>query len=285
MDISIQQLQLGSLLKNEKKAKETLDLIKKIGFDSIELNGFMIRKNPPIVKLLTTLGGMTIKNSDRLDWIKLLEESGLKVISIHEDLKTLETRLDFVMEECRQYRCKYVVITGNYQFFYSDRREMESYCLRLNDIGRKLKANNISFLYHNHNAETQRIDKNTLVYDLLIALLNREYVNFELDSYWFSISGMDTIKIMKNLKDRIVLHHICDSGKRKKGKDITPIIKTEEIECNKGCLNLEDMIRLDKENQCKAIILEQHKNFIHNDVIESASLSFEYLSLMRRNLS
>ena len=277
MDIGIQQLQLGRLLTSQKKSKIALDMIRTIGFDGIELNGFMIRKNPFIVKILTSMSGMTIKNSDRLDWKKLLQETGLKVISLHEDLKTLETDIGLVLDECRRFSTDLVVLTGNYQFVYSDERELKSYCLRLNEIGKKLSEEGIFFLYHNHNAETQRLDSGKLVFEEIISLLDRRYVNFELDTYWFSVSGMDVMKIMGELKDRIILHHICDNGKRKKGVDITPIVKTGEIECGKGCLNLKDMVLQDIRNHTRAVILEQHKNFVDGDVIKSASLSYEYI--------
>lgn len=277
MDIGIQQLQLGRLLTSEKKSRMALEKVKTIGFGGIELNGFMIRKNPFIVKILTSMSGMTIKKSDRLDWKKLLQETGLKVISLHEDLGTLEKNPRLVLDECHQLSTDLVVLTGNYRFAYSDERKLKSYCARLNEIGKTLSQEGISFLYHNHNVETQRLDSGKLVFDEIMSLLDRRYVNFELDTYWLSVSGMDVMKIMRELKDRIILHHICDNGKRRKGVDITPIVKTGEIECGKGCLNLEDMILNDIRNHTRAVILEQHKNFVDGDVLKSASLSFDFI--------
>ena len=40
---AVQQIMLGSVTKNEKETLETLNRIKKAGYDGIELNGFMIR--------------------------------------------------------------------------------------------------------------------------------------------------------------------------------------------------------------------------------------------------
>lgn len=278
MEIGIQQLQIGRLLKNEKVASNVLRTLRNIGFDSIELNGFMIRKNPLIVKILTSLSGMGVRNSDRLDWKKLIQESKLHVLAIHEDLMTLETKLQNVVEECMTFHTDTVVLTGNYRFPYADRRELHLYCERLNDIGRKLSEQGVSFLYHNHNAETQRLDSKRLVFDEIVSLLDRRYVNFELDTYWFAVSGIDCMKVMRELQDRIRLHHICDNGKRKKGIDITPIVKTGEIECGMGCMNLKEMIELDKQNKTKAVILEQHKNFMEKNVLNSAAMSFAFLS-------
>ncbi|MEI2995161.1 MAG: hypothetical protein V8T24_09905 [Roseburia hominis] len=75
---------------SEEKARETIRLMKEAGYDGIELNGFMIKKMPPIVRVLTTLAGMPIGKTAKLDWKKLIADTGLKVVSIHEDLGRLE---------------------------------------------------------------------------------------------------------------------------------------------------------------------------------------------------
>lgn len=122
MKIGIQQLQIGSILKNEKDTLNNFKLLKEKGFDYIELNGFMIRKNPFIVKMLTSLSGMPIKSSNKFNWEKLINDSKLDVLSIHEDIKTLESNLDLVINECRIFNSKYVVLTGNYKFDYSNEK-------------------------------------------------------------------------------------------------------------------------------------------------------------------
>lgn len=277
MKIGIQQLQIGRTLTSEKKAKHSLFVLEKAGFEIIELNGFMIRKNPLIVKMLTSLGGMPVKNSDRLNWKKLINERNLKVSSIHEDIKTLETNVQMVINEAREYQTKYIVLTGNYQFDYSNERIVDELADRLNEIGRKLKEENIVFLYHNHNVEFRHINEKQLCYDRLIEKTNPEYVSFEFDSYWSNVSGVDAISYMNKLKDRIKIHHICDNGNLEKGKSITPIVKMKQTELGKGCMNLKEMVNIDYKNNIDFIILEQHKNHIHNDPLESASISLDYL--------
>jgi hypothetical protein len=98
MEFGVQQLQLGKILNKESKARTALKVMKEAGFNSIELNGFMIRKSPFIVRLLTSAYGMPIKKSFKFDWKKMLKDYDLHVISIHEDLDTLETNLDMVIQ-------------------------------------------------------------------------------------------------------------------------------------------------------------------------------------------
>lgn len=277
MKTGIQQLQLGRLLTNEKKTLQYLQTLSKDGFDGIELNGFMIRKNPFIVKMLTQLGGMPIKKSDKFNWLRLIQKSKMEVISIHEDIQTLETKLDMVINEAKEFNTKYIVLTGNYKFDYTDLKNIKDLAFRLNKIGENLRKEGISFLYHNHNVEFVRVDNQEFAYDVLIKETNPEYVNFEFDSYWTSVSGVDVISYMKKLGSRIKLHHICDNGNIKKGESITPIIKMKACELGSGCLNLKEMIKLDYENNVDYVILEQHKNHIDNNPMESARLSLKYL--------
>lgn len=282
MEFGIQQLQLGKILNKESNARTALKVIKESGFNLMELNGFMIRKSPFFVRLLTSAYGMPIKKSFKFDWKSLLKEYGLRVISIHEDLETLENNLDMVIKECEDFDCHYVVVTGIYNYDYSSLKAVEELAIRLNKVGRNLKSHGISFLYHNHNVEFVHVDKFHLAYDILVEDTDPTVVNFEFDSYWPSLSGVDALFYMKKLGKRIRLHHICDNGNLNQKKFLTPIIKTDEVELGCGCLPLEAFLRQDLENGTEAVILEQHKNFTHKDPIESLATSSEYLQNFKK---
>lgn len=87
----IQQIQLRNCFKNEATALEALKEVKASGLDGIELNGFMIRRLSLPIKMLLWAAKMPVGNSDRFDWKKLINESGLRVISLHEDLRRILT--------------------------------------------------------------------------------------------------------------------------------------------------------------------------------------------------
>ncbi|MCR4698617.1 MAG: sugar phosphate isomerase/epimerase [Bacilli bacterium] len=282
MEFGVQQLQLGKILNKESKARTALKVMKEAGFNSIELNGFMIRKSPFIVRLLTSAYGMPIKKSFRFDWKKMLKDYDLHVISIHEDLDTLETNLDMVIQECKDFDCHYVVVTGMYNYDYSSFKAVKELATRLNEVGRRLKPHNLFLLYHNHNVEFVHVNKSRLAYDILISNTDPLVVNFEFDSYWPSVAGVDALFYMKRLGKRIRLHHICDNGNLNQKKFLTPIIKTNAVELGLGSLNLEAFLKQDLENETEAVILEQHKNYIHDDPIESLFTSAEYLQNFKK---
>ena len=277
MKIGLQQLQLGSILKNHDAAKKALLSMRQSGFDYIELNGFMIRKTPLLARLLLSLSGMGIKKSQKLGWPSLLSESKINVLSIHEDLDTLEKNMDAVKEEIKLYHPEYIVLTGMYRYPYDQEEAIGSLIVRLNRIGRALANEGTRFLYHNHSVEFQNVEGGEKAYQMLIDGLNPDWVNFEFDSYWAIEAGADPIYWMNKLGKRLVLYHVCDRGSRQKGPYLTPIIKTDALELGEGSINLPSLLDTAISNGVEGIILEQHKNYIAKDPVASISVSGKYL--------
>ena len=193
MKTAVQQIMLGSVTNNAKQAKATLQAVKDAGYDGIELNGFMIRPTSFFVRMLTSLAGMPTGKGGKLDWLSLVKESGLEVVSIHEDLGSIERDINAVIKECQDFGTNKVVITGMYRFDYSSKENVLSLAKRLNEAGAKLKENGITLLYHNHNVELLKVDEKNRAYDVLIEETQPENVGFEFDSYWFTEGGADRI--------------------------------------------------------------------------------------------
>ena len=278
----IQQLQLGSVCKNEKTLQKDLLSLKEAGFDAIELDGFMIRKTPLFARLLLKVSGMGIKRSQKLHWNSLVKDSGLKVISIHEDLKTLEESFDLVEEEIALYNPRYIVVTGMYNFAYDDEAELGKLIVRLNRIGRTLKSLGVDLLYHNHSVEFQNVDGEAKAFDILLSGLNPDWVNFEFDSYWATEAGANPLSWMKKIGTRMKLYHICDRGSHQKGPYLTPIIKIDATELGTGSMDLKPLIEEAVELNVDAIILEQHRNYCAGDPISSALKSAEFIKKNRQ---
>ena len=168
MKTAVQQIMLGSVTNKAKQAKATLQAVKDAGYDGIELNGFMIRPTSFFVRMLTSLAGMPTGKGGKLDWLSLVKESGLEVVSIHEDLGSIERDINAVIKECQDFGTNKVVITGMYRFDYSSKEMVLSLAKRVDEAGAKLKENGITLLYHNHNVELLKVDEKNRAYDVLI---------------------------------------------------------------------------------------------------------------------
>lgn len=273
----VQQIMIGSRCNSYESALSTLQSIKSAGYDGIELNDFMIKPTPFIVRLLTKFAGMPTGNGGKLDWKKLILESGLKVISLHSNLNSIEENPEAVAKEALSFGTNTVVITGMYRFDYGNASEVKKLSERLNNAGKALLPYGVKLLYHNHNVELQKISEDKTAYDVIIENTDPQYVNFELDTYWIADGGADVIALVDKLSYRIVMWHINDRGCRKKGPFITPILKEDAAELGTGNMALGTILEnVRAKSKVEAIVLETHKNWIDNDPVKSLILSSEW---------
>jgi len=273
---AIQQFQLRPVIGTEKKARKTLQALKESGYEGIELNGFMIKKMPLIVPIITWMAGMPIGTSGKLDWKKLVAKYDLKVVSIHEDLGSILKDPQKIIDEAKSFGTEFIVVTGMFRYDYSNLLAVVELAEKLNQAGKLLKDGGIHLLYHNHNTEFRRVENGQTAYQVILEKTNPEYVNFEFDSYWAIEAGCDAVDLMKTLGGRMKLFHINDRGSRVKGSKGS-IIKSDGMELGYGNINLIQLIETAKKNGVKAVILETHRNWIDNSPVKSFQLSAEFL--------
>lgn len=275
---AVQQIMLGMVTKNEKQAIETLKTIKAAGYDGIELNGFMIRPTSFMVRMMTKMAGMPVGKGGTFDWKEMTGQAGLSVVSVHEDLGTIQREPENVIAEAKKFGTDKVVITGMYRFDYSDKDAVLKLANDLNIAGKKLKEAGVQLLYHNHNCEFRKVETGKTAYDLLLEVTNPEYVAFELDSYWATEAGVSAIRLMKQLGNRMRLYHINDRGTRIEGPSMTPILKSDSMELGCGNMNLRELVAQALSVDVDAIILESHKNWVEGSPIKSLEVSAEFLN-------
>lgn len=264
------------MIGTEAKAKETLRLMEEAGYDGIELCSYMIKHMSLTIRAITRLAGMPMGKSGNLDWHALLADTNLKVVSIHQDLGTLKRVPEEAIAEAKSYGTKYIVITGMHHFDYSDKEAVDGLIADLNACGKRLKADGIELLYHNHNCEFRKIDGQT-AYDRIIENTDPEYVNFEFDSYWPTEAGVNTVELMRRLGSRIKLYHINDRGSRVEGKT-SSILTSDSMELGYGNMDLKTMVDIVKENGVDAVVLESHKNWVDKSPIKSFQLSAKFMN-------
>ena len=275
---AVQQFMLGSVLKNENAVRETLSAIRAAGYDSIELCGFMLHPMGFAVRMLTKAAGMPVGSGGNLDWERLVKESGLNVVSVHQDLGSIERDAKAVAEEAKRFGPDTVVITGMYRFDYGSEEAVRELAQRLNAAGKALGEQGTRLLYHNHNCELRKVNADKCAYDILLEETDPEYVNFEFDSYWFTEGGADAKLWMRRLGSRMKLWHINDRGTRMTGPAMTPILKADSMELGTGNMDLEGMTEIARENGIEAGILESHRNWIENSPVKSLQLSAQWLN-------
>ncbi len=274
---AVQQIMLGSVCKNEAQALETLRAVKAAGYDGVELNGFMIRPTSFLVRAMTRAAGMPVGKGGNFNWKSLLNETGLCVVGVHEDLGSIKRDPDAVAREAEDFGTDKVVVTGMYRFDYSDARAVAGLASDLNAAGMELKKSGIALLYHNHNCEFLKVAPGRTAYDMLVEETDPASVNFELDSYWPTEAGVSAAALMDRLGGRMKLYHINDRGTRVSGPVMTPILKSDSMELGTGNMNLDELMKKALSVHVDAVILESHKNWIKKSPVRSLQVSARFL--------
>ena len=139
---------------------------------------------------------MPVGNGGKLDWRRLVKESGLSVVSIHQDLGSVERDAAAAAREARAFHTDKIVITGMYRFPYGEADAVKKLAERLNRAGENLKSEGISLLYHNHNCEFLQAEPGKSAYQILLEQTDPEAVNFEFDSYWCAECGHNPLAVL-----------------------------------------------------------------------------------------
>ncbi len=275
---AVQQFMLGTVMNKEAQAVDTMRKMKEAGYHGIELCGFMIHPSGMMVRLMTKAAGMPVGNGGKLDWPRLVKDSGLKVVSIHQDLGSVERDPAAVAQEAGKFGTDKIVITGMYRYAYGDRDAVKDLAQRLNKAGDILKKEGVELLYHNHNCEFLQVAPGQNAYQLLLAETDPDVVNFEFDSYWCAECGANPLAVMNALGNRMKLWHINDRGTRQAGPCMTPILKSDSMELGYGTMPLAALVEKAKAAGVEAVILESHRNWIDNSPIKSFERSAEFLN-------
>lgn len=275
---AVQQFMLGTVMNNEAQARDTMGKMKAAGYDGIELCGFMIHPTGLMVRLMTKAAGMPVGKGGNLNWKGIVKDSGLRVVSLHTDLGSVERDPAAVAAEVRAFGTKYAVITGMYRFAYGDEKAVRELAARLNTAGEAVKEAGISLLYHNHNCELQKVNPTQRAYEILLTETDPAAVNFEFDSYWFAEGGANPLEWMERLGARMKLWHINDRGARLAGPAVTPILKTDSAELGTGNMPLEALTERAKQAGVEAVVLESHRNWVDKSPIKSFQVSAKFLN-------
>lgn len=89
-------------------------------------------------------------------------------------------------------------------------KDLKTYCEYYNEIGKKCKAKGMSFGYHNHAHEFQKIE-DKVMYDYMIENTDPAYVFFQMDVYWVVRGQQSPVDYFNKYKGRFKLLHIKDN--------------------------------------------------------------------------
>ncbi len=201
-------LQMYSLREDISKDYEsTIKKIGEMGFTSVEAAGYndgkFYGKTPAEFKRDIENAGMTVLSSHTG---KKLSENELKTKDFSESLKWWEQ----CIQAHKETGAKYIV--DPWLSVPQTIDELQTYCEYYNEVGKQCKENGLSFGYHNHAHEFQKVEDKVML-DYMIENTDPEYVFYQLDVYWAVMGHQSPVDYFHKYPGRFELLHIKDNKK------------------------------------------------------------------------
>lgn len=205
-----------------------------MGVRILELAGYNVADS--------TIGGIPM-----MDFKKMAEDNGLKILSSHtnppelfagvagredkgKDGRFSDDLKASILESWKKMADDHAKLGVKYLVepmmpVLNSKEDVMSFCGLLDETGKIVKAAGLEFGYHNHNMEFAKVvpggekaqfgtifDKieGEKIFDLFLANTDAANVFFEMDVYWTVMGQNDPVEYLKKHADRIKLLHIKD---------------------------------------------------------------------------
>ncbi|MBN1624439.1 MAG: sugar phosphate isomerase/epimerase [Clostridia bacterium] len=226
--ISAQLYTLRKYTQTPEGLLDTLKKIKEIGYKSFQLSGAG-PMDPAYIR-------------------KCLDETGLVMSATHTSPQRLKEDLDSVIREHKLWNCEFVGVGMMPEEYRDDYAGIVRFSHEYDEIGRKLKANGLTLIYHNHDFEFQKFD-DKLIMDILMDETNPRSFEFEIDTYWVQSGGGNPEDWIYKMDGRMRYIHFKDMAMDGRKQIFAPV--------GEGNLNWEKIITACEETKVEWCAIEQ----------------------------
>jgi sugar phosphate isomerase/epimerase len=246
---------------------------KKVGIQLYTVRNEMLKDAAGTLKQLAAIGYKEIESarSEKGNYYGLTpkeiksitKDLGISLISghVHYD-QDWQKSIDEAAETGQQYMIC-AVLPANGQTADNYKRSAEIF----NKAGEDCKKVNISFGYHNHSSEFEKVNNQTL-YDVLLDNTDPDLVKMEMDLGWVIAAGNDPKYYFDRNPGRFPLWHLKD----------VDMVKKQSTEFGKGALDIAKMFSYTKLSGMKHFFVEQED--YTNSALEASKYDFDYLEKM-----
>lgn len=249
----------------EKDYLGTLQKVKEMGYDGVELPG--------------------LNGRDPEDVKRMLDEAGLKVMSSHVAVQEMLEDIPAVLAKYKKVGCEFVVIP---YMHYGEQGEMLKENLEIiRQLGVAAKEQGLTLLYHNHNFEFDMVDGRTII-DTIYEEIPEDILKTQLDTCWAHFAGTDPAAYLRKYVGRAPLVHLKDYWSNGNKEETPYELIGEESEKPKienvfefrpvgsGVQDIPAVLEASKEVGAGWVIVEQDES-VGRSTLEAAKMSIDYL--------
>lgn len=147
---------------------------------------------------------------------------------------------------------------------------------RMNEIGRRAKAEGFKYAYHNHNFEFERMPDGNTGYALLLRETDPALVKFEIDCGWMVVAGEKPTDYFQRFPGRFRMLHIKDFQKTAPTIDMVGPGRPKGTELGHGMIDYTPILQAARGAGIVHVYAEQEEPYIRPQ-LDSAKISYEYL--------
>jgi sugar phosphate isomerase/epimerase len=222
----------------------TLGKVAAIGYDGVEFSGYF---GTPAGRLR-----------------EVLQELKLEAAGTVVTLETMAGELEREIEYARTIGSPMIVCPFIPAALRPDAKGYRAVAESLNRYGRTCRDAGLRLLYHVHGFEFTPTDEGPTGMELLLAHMDPQFVNLEVDVYWVEHGRQDALAFLRDHAERSPYIHLKDMKDRETETD---------VEVGDGVLDIAGVVRDALRRKVDWLIVEQEK--FDGPTLASAARSYE----------
>ncbi len=250
--LGIQLYTLRDYCSNPADFKETIEFVKDLNCDLVQVSG--VGKKEPVSAEFQK---------------DVFSATGVECCLTHTPLERILNETDKVIEEHKLINCNHIGLGWLEEEYRETTKNMDRFFADLAPALEKFKANGMTFNYHNHDFEFEKLDNGQLLLDYMIENTDPEVFHFTPDVAWVEIAGYSAVEYLNKMKGRIDVCHFKDydiiDGERK------------FVTLGEGKVDLKACYEKCVEHGVEYIVYEQDCDWVDDDAKKATKLSYNYM--------
>jgi sugar phosphate isomerase/epimerase len=252
--IAAQLFTLREYLKTPSDISQTLSKVKQMGYNAVQ------------VSAIGAIGNKELR--------EMADREGLTICATHVGYDDLINNIESVIEKHRAWDCKYVGLGELPPEYRTSEEGYRTFAKEATEIGKKLDAEGLKFIYHNHEFEFAKYDGRSGM-DILFEETDPGVVDFELDVFWVQAGGADVLEWIRKVDGRMKVVHLKDMV-------ITPERERRFGEIGEGNMNFKAILKACEDIGVEWAPVEQDQCY-GRDPFESLAISYRNLVMLEAN--
>ena len=254
----------------ERDFKGTMQKLKEMGYDGVELAG-LYGLQPAEIKAV-------------------LDEVGLVPLSAHVPFQELAADIEGTVAQYKEIGMQYIAIP---YLMEEDRPGTEKFLKNIEifrQIGEACNKVGITLLYHNHDFEFVKMPNGQYALDYIYTEIPASLLQTELDICWVKVAGEEPVDYIKKYTGRAPVVHLKDFYKEGKPANMYELIGIQSTEkaadrssfefrpLGKGMQDFAAILKATEDAGAQWVVVEQDRPSMEKTPMECAEISIQYLN-------